>query len=160
MPRPTGPLDVTRRLRAYEMFAAGMRKSEIARELGVTKASVGHWSKKDKWEEKINNTIAQAEEAVNHVLGNEIAHALSKLRSRLTARLASLEFLCQSNHESTRLKAIEMWFRLAGIKQVIVNPIEPAKGNRNIELIQDLIHEPIPSEDDIIPPLVVEGVSE
>ena len=153
-------MDVTRRLRAYEMFAAGMRKSEIARELGVTKASVGHWSKKDKWDEKLNNTISQAEEAVNHVLGNEIAQALVKLRQRLNARLASLEFLCQSNNEFTRLKAIEMWFKLAGIKQLMPNPVEPAKGSRNIELIQDLIDESIPTEGVVVPPSFVEGIPE
>lgn len=160
MPRPRGPLDVTRRLRAYECYASGMRKSEIAKEVGVTKAAVGAWCKKDRWDEKLNNTIQQAEAAVNHALGNEVAQALVGLRRRLTARLSALENLCQSNNELTRLKAIEMWFKLAGIKQLMPNPVEPAKGARNLELIQDLINEPILLESPILPSPVVEGIPE
>ena len=160
MPRPKGPLDITRRLRAYECYGAGMRKSEIAREVGVTKAAVGNWCKKDRWDDKLNNTIAAAEDAVNHVLGNEIAQALAGLRKRLGARLASLELLCQAKNEFTRMKAIELWFKLAGIKQLVPNPIEPAKGARNLELIQDLIDEPILLESPILPPPLVEGIPE
>ena len=160
MSRPRGPSDITRRLRAYECYAAGMRKSEIAREIGVTKAAVGNWCKRDQWDVKINNTIASAEEAVNHVLGNEIGQALVGLRKRLTARLAALELLCQSNNEFTRLKAIEMWFKLAGIKQLMPNPVEPAKGARNLELIQDLINEPILTESPILPSPILEGIPE
>ena len=137
-----------------------MRKSEIAREVGVTKAAVGNWCKKDRWDEKLSNVIASAEEAVNHVVGNEIAEALVGLRKRLKARLAALELLCQSNNEYTRMKAIEMWFRLAGIKQLMPNPVEPAKGARNLELIQDLIDEPILTESPVLPPPIVEGIPE
>jgi len=142
------------------MYAAGMRKSEISREIGVTKAAVGNWCKKDRWDEKLSNVIASAEDAVNHVLGNEIAQALAGLRKRLTARLAALELLCQSNNEFTRLKAIEMWFKLAGIKQLMPNPVEPAKGSRNLELIQDLIDEPIPFESPLASPSQLEGIPE
>ena len=82
------------------------------------------------------------------------------LRKRLKARLAALELLCQSNNEYTRMKAIEMWFRLAGIKQLMPNPVEPAKGARNLELIQDLIDEPILTESPVLPPPIVEGIPE
>lgn len=166
MPRPKGPSDVTRRLRAYEQYAAGMRKSEIAKELGVTKASVGNWCKKDRWDERLSNVIEKAEEAVSHVMGNEVAAALAKLRQRMSTRLASLELLCQATNESTRLKAIELWFKLAGIKQIIPSPTEPAKGARNLELIQDLIierghlDERIPIETDLDAPSQLERVSD
>ena len=142
MGRPLGGSNYTGRLRAYEMYASGMAKASIAREIGVTKAAVGQWCKKDLWDERLNRTVQNANEAVDHTLGNEVAAVLTVLRKRMASRISELEALCHSKDDSTKLQAIKTWFVLAGIKQAIPNPIEP-KGGPNLRLIGDLIDEPL-----------------
>lgn len=142
MGRPKGGHNYTARLRAYELYAAGMRKSEIAAELGFTKAAIGHWAKKDLWDIRLNKTVTEASAAVDLTLGNEVAAVLTVLRKRVANRVAELEALCHSQNDATKLKAITTWFQLAGIKQVLPNPIDP-KGARDLKLIGDLIDEPL-----------------
>ena len=162
MPRNPGPANLQGRLRAFEMFAAGMRKAEIARELGVTRACINDWRKKDLWAERLDSTVKNAQEAVDHALGNEIAEVIATLRGRLKLRIAQLEKLCDSPKDETKLRAIQAWLQLAGIKQGIPSPVEPARGSRNLHLIQDLLpgekHVAI-EEDDGEASSLVEGVS-
>lgn len=162
MPRPKGPANLQGRLRAFEMFAAGMTKAAIARELGVTRACINDWRKKDLWAERLDTTVKVAQEAVDHALGNEIAEVIATLRGRLKLRIAQLERLCDSPRDETKLRAIQAWLQLAGIKQGIPSPIEPAKGPRNLQLIQDLLPETkheILDEPDSEATGFVEGVS-
>ena len=139
--RPPGRSNLARRLRAYEMFFAGMNKAEIARELGVTRASVNQWSKKDKWDAKLNHVVARAEESLDNADINRVANIIAKLRARMHRRIDELESLCMPNqHPATRIKAIQLWLKLAGIEQAIPNPTEPS-GQSSLTLIQDLIAE-------------------
>jgi len=138
MPRKPGPPNLQGRLRAFEMFSAGMRKADIARELQVTRACINDWRKKDLWEERLGAAVAGANAAVDHALGNEIAEVLAVLRTKLKLRISQLEQLCNSPRDGTKLRAILAWFQLAGIKQGIPNPTD-TKGPANLQLIQDLV---------------------
>ena len=45
MSRIKSGVDYNRRLRAYEMYAGGAMKTEIATALGITRATVTKWAK-------------------------------------------------------------------------------------------------------------------
>ena len=138
MPRPTGG-NLNTRLRAYELWVAGTSKTAIAREIGRTKACISQWAKADNWDHRLANVTREAEIAVDHTLGDQIAQVVGHLRGRLQQRIAELERLCSSAEKpATRLAAIQLWFRLADVKQAIPNPVTPETG-RNLELIQDLV---------------------
>lgn len=140
MGRPTGKTDYQRRLKAFEMYAAGIKKVEIARELGVTRPAVGAWAAKDRWDERMTTIVTRAEEALNHGEGNEVVATLKTLRGRLATRIAELETMCdKSSPPATRLQAIKMWFTLAGVVRGIPNPAAPTTP-KSLELIQDLLH--------------------
>src|SRR3990167_9583216 len=123
------------------MYAAGVYKSDIARELNVTRPCVGSWANKDKWEDRIAGIVSRAEEAINSTVGNEIADTLLKLRSQMAQRIRELEQLCQpSNSPNARLQAIKLWLTLAGIgNRGIPNPTDPTTP-KSLELIEDLLH--------------------
>ena len=141
MSRPPGKTDYNRRLKAFELYAAGVSKSDIARELNVTRPCVGHWATKDKWEDRLAGIVNRAEEAINATVGNEIADTLLKLRSQMAQRIRELEQLCQpSNSPNARLQAIKLWLTLAGIgNRGIPNPTDPTTP-KSLELIEDLLH--------------------
>jgi len=141
MARPKGAVDYARRSKAFEMFCSGVRKADIAKELGVTRPAVQSWSKKDHWEERLFGIVNRAEEALNNTVGNQVAATLERLRTKMGSRITELEALCQpSNHPSVRLQAIKLWLELAGIKRAIPNPTDPTTA-KSLELIEDLIHE-------------------
>lgn len=139
MGRPAGPKDYNRRLKAFELYASGIKKSDIAQELGVTRPCIGTWAKNDRWDERIAGIVSRAEEAVNHVVGNEVADTLAKLRTQMAQRVRELEQLCQpSNKPTTRLQAIKYWLELAGIRRAMPNPADPTTP-KSLELFNDLL---------------------
>ena len=137
MPRPRGPKQLARRLRAFELHAAGVTRSEIARELGVTRQAITHWGKIDRWDDRMSEMVHRAETALTMHLGDQIAHILKSLRSRMGQRVAELEGLCSSRNEHVRLKAISAWLRLAGVEQAIPNPVSPIETGI-LSLVEDL----------------------
>jgi predicted transcriptional regulator len=144
--RPSGKTDYQRRLKAFEMYAAGVKKVEIARELGVTRPAVGAWSVNDKWDERMTNIVNRAEEALNHGEGNEVANTLKVLRDQLSKRIGELEDMCRpSSPPAVRMQAIKMWFTLAGVTRGIPNPTAPTTP-KSLELIQDLLNDQAETE--------------
>lgn len=114
MPRPTGKTNFLGRLKAYELYAAGMRKAEIAREVNVTRGAVSEWCRKDRWDERLAGGDKRAADAVDFVRGNEVAATIARLRSKLMQRVNELELLCGPGAQPhVRLKAIEQWIKLA-----------------------------------------------
>lgn len=133
---------LARRLRAFELYSGGIKPIEIGRQLGVTRQTVSYWARMDKWDARLSEVIHRAEEALSHVLGDQIAHVLKSLRARMGQRVAELEGLCASRNEHVKLKAIQAWLKLAGIEQAVVNPLEPTSP-RSLELIEDLVGGPL-----------------
>ena len=128
-------------MKAYELYAAGVKKSDIAREMGVTRQCVNRWSKADAWEDRLAGITKKAQEAADMALGDQVAAVVVTLQSKLARRIEQLEYLCSAAEKpATRLQAIQLWFRLAGIKQAIPNPTKPDDAP-SLELIQDLIDE-------------------
>lgn len=153
MPRPRGRIDYTRRIRAYELFAAGLRKADIARELGVTRVTIGNWAKADRWDERQQSVVVRAEEAVDHVVGNAVAEALASLRGRLRKRVEELETLCAAAvHPATRIAAIKLWFELARKYEAVPDTAAAPTAPGQLELIQDLLEDEgaIPKETDLL----------
>lgn len=142
MARPKGPRMLARRLRAFELYSGGIKPIEIGRQLGVTRQTVSYWAREDKWNDRLSEVIHRAEEALSHVLGDQIAHILKSLRARMGQRVAELEGLCASRNEHVRLKAINAWLKLAGVDQAIVTPTDPTSP-RSLELIEDLVGGPL-----------------
>lgn len=139
MGRPAGPTDYNRRMKAFEMFSSGIRKADIAKELGVSRPAIGLWAKKDKWDERLSRIVSRAEEALNHTIGNQVSQSLERLRTKMGSRLTELEILCgPSSHPTVRLQAIKLWLNLAGISRAMPNPADPTTP-KSLELIQDLI---------------------
>lgn len=126
-------------MRAYEMFATGARRSEIAREMGVTKATITNWSREDKWETRLADVVTLANAAAEYAVGEELAQALAKLKRGVARRVVELELLCgPSARPETRIKAILAWLKLAGADRAIPNPVDPTSP-KNLELIADLV---------------------
>ena len=142
MARPQGRTDFTRRLRAYELYAAGEKKAAIASALETTRTTITNWSRKDRWDERLASVVARADEAVDHVTGNEVATAVATLRGRLRKRIEELEHLCSTVvHPATRIAAIRLWFDLSAKYNLQPDPgksIDPTK----LTLLQDLEPEP------------------
>lgn len=156
MARPAGPTDYTRRLKAFELYAAGVKKADIASELGVSRPCIGNWASKDKWQEKIEGIVNQADAALTFSIGNEVADALKHLRTGVAQRIRELESLCQpSNAPAARLGAIKAWLELAGLKRAMPNPGDPTTP-KSLELIEDLLHNELGRSSDR--PTVVEDL--
>ena len=114
--RPVGIGALTnaaKRLRAYELYIAGQKKSSIADSLGVTKAAVGNWASKDKWDERISSLASRATEQATLISQTSLAEILADMQMRLRARVAELESLCSPvTQPSVRLNAIKTWFQV------------------------------------------------
>ena len=140
------PHNLSTRLKAYELFAAGVKKSDIAREFGTTRATITRWSKVDRWSDRMLDVVRNAASAADLIVGDQVGAILVHLRTKLARRVEQLEALCSSAEKpATRLQAIALWFKLAGITQAIPDPTKPDKAG-NLELIQDLITDNPPKE--------------
>ena len=139
------PANLATRMKAYELFSAGVKKSDIAREFGLTRAAITRWSKQDSWSDRRAEVVRHASSAADLVVGDQVSAVLIRLRNRLATRVDQLETLCVSDKPNVRLSAIMAWFKLAGITQAIPSPVQPDKA-ASLELIQDLIDEPLPKE--------------
>jgi DNA-binding XRE family transcriptional regulator len=149
--RPKGAektANLTKRMRAYEMFVAGAKKATIARELGVTKATIGAWAREDAWEGRLVDIVATANAAAEYQVGDQVAATLLRLKSQMTKRVAELETLCgPANHPSVRLRAIQVWLKLAGVDQALPNPLKPGEGT-SLQLVEDLVKPSEETEDE------------
>lgn len=141
-----GTYDYSRRLRGFELYAAGMKKADIAGQLGVSKMAISNWARKDRWDDRLVSLVKRAEEAVDHSVGNTIATTLATLRSRLSRRLDELEALCSAAYPAqTRMSAIRLWFDLASNK-AFPDPTQSASSPGNLELLEDLVVQTLPKE--------------
>lgn len=152
--RPTGAKkeqNRLKRLRAFELYAGGQKRAEIARTLGVTKASVGAWAKIDDWDGRLGVIAARAAEAVDFTLQETVADISAKIRGKYLQRLQELDYLCTSATSSPQVKiaAIKAWFDLG--QKVQPDPFKTPTDPRNLELIQDLL------EDTTSPPVGASG---
>lgn len=124
--RPAGVLALTnaaKRLRAYELYLSGMRKTDIADNLGVTKAAVGNWSRKDNWDLRLQTLTNRVSEQASLISQTSLAAILADMQIRLRARVAELESLCgPATHPSTRLNAIRTWFNVVKELEALAPP--------------------------------------
>ena len=126
-------------MQAYEMYVAGMKRSHIARELGVTKATITHWSQNDRWEGRLADLVATSNAAAEHAVGDQVAAALARLKEQTAKRISELEQLCGPvNHPSVRLRAIQAWLKLAGVDRALPDPVNP-NTPKSLELVEDLL---------------------
>lgn len=139
MPRPPRNANLTNRMKAYELFATGSSKTEVARELGVTKTTITNWAKSDRWEERLADVVSHANAAAEHAVGDQLAAALARLKSQTAKRIMELELMCGPSAEpGIRLKAIQLWLKLAGLDRAIPTPTDPTTP-KSLELIEDLV---------------------
>jgi len=146
--RPTGARreqNRLKRLRAFEFYAGGQTKTEIANTLGVTKAAVGGWAKQDQWDGRLAAIASRASESVDFTVGETIADISAKIRGKYTQRLKELDALCTSSLSTPQVKisAIKAWFELG--QKVTPDPFKQANDPRNLELIQDLLPQESPA---------------
>lgn len=139
MAAPRKGSNLTAKLRAYEMYASGMRKAEIARELGLTKACIGAWAKLGMWDSRLSDIVSSANAAADLEAGGELAAALAQLKRMAARRVAELELLCHAPDAPTRMKAIQLWLKLAGMDRAIISPTNPVGDKPSLELVEDLL---------------------
>lgn len=139
--RPRGDGNRLKRLRAFELYCGGNKKSEIANTLGVTKASVSAWAKKDLWNDRLAQIANRSSEAVDHVLGETIADVAARIRGKYEQRLRELDSLCTSalTPPQARISAIKAWFEIGN--KVQIDPGKPLSDPKNLTMIQDLLEE-------------------
>jgi predicted transcriptional regulator len=139
--RPKGDGNRLKRLRAFELYCGGNKKSEIANTLGVTKASVSAWAKKDLWQDRLSQIAARAGEAVDHVVGETIADVATRIRAKYEQRLQELDHICTSSltPPQARISAIKAWFEIGN--KVQIDPTRPLNDPKNLTMIQDLLEE-------------------
>ena len=150
--RPSGVGALTnaaKRLRAYELYMTGMKKTDIANTLGVTKASVGNWSKKDNWDLRLATLSARVSEQASLISQTSLAAILADMQLRLRQRVAELETLCgPSTHPATRLNAIKAWFTVVKELEALAPP--PASTVPASAFIDDLRRDeaqlPVPTD--------------
>jgi hypothetical protein len=119
-----------------------MKKSAIASELGLTRATISRWATLDQWEQRLEAIVSQANTAADLATGDRLAAALVNLKEQAVRRVTELESLCgPSNHPSTRIKAIQLWLKLAGMDRAVPTPTDPAGTSRSLELVEDLLTE-------------------
>lgn len=140
MTAPRKGTNLTARMRAYELYATGMKKADIARELGLTKAAIGQWAKAERWDARLADIVSQANSAADHALGDQLAASFLRLKEQALKRVSELELLCgPAQHPSTRLKAIQLWLKLAGLDRAMPNPITPGSNPNELRLVEDLL---------------------
>jgi hypothetical protein len=117
------------------MYASGFKKSAIAEAVGVTKAAVSNWSKRDRWEERLGAAVQTAERAAQYATQDALAATLAELQARLGQRLVELNLLCGPSQEPrVRLQAIAQWIKLAKeLEGKVVKPATPG----TLSLIDD-----------------------
>lgn len=137
--RPKGDQNRLKRLRAFELYVGGNKKSEIANTLGVTKASVSNWAKKDLWLDRLSQIAARSGEATDHVLGETIADVATRIRAKYEQRLAELDHICTSSltPPQARISAIKAWFEIGN--KIQIDPLKPLNDPKNLTMIQDLL---------------------
>lgn len=111
----TGKAYRIQRLRAFQLYATGLRSPDIARQLGVSDQAVYTWRKKDSWDAKLEKLTTDAVQAADFATGNVHAEALVKLDSLIPTRLDQLKDLCDDPETppGTKLGALREWFSLA-----------------------------------------------
>lgn len=118
-----GLANAAKRLRAFEMYMSGMRKTNIADVLGVTKAAVGNWSKADNWDLRLQSLTSRVAEQASLISQTSLATILADMQLRLRQRVAELESLCgPSMQPNTRLAAIQTWFRITKELETLAPP--------------------------------------
>lgn len=114
--RPSGVMALAgaaKRLRGFEMYMSGIRKSDIAKNLGVTPAAVGNWSKADNWDLRLQSLKSRVKDQAELISQTSLAAILADMQIRLRQRVAELESLCgPAVHPTTRLAAIRTWFQV------------------------------------------------
>jgi len=132
MARPTGVGALTnaaKRYRAYELYIAGHKKNAIAESLGVTKAAVGNWAKKDNWDLRLSSLAARVTETASLISQTSIAEILASMQLRLQTRVAELEGLCQPvQPPAIRLAAIKAWFAVVKELEAFAPPKQEPLG--------------------------------
>lgn len=127
MARPTGKTNFLGRIKAFELYAAGMRKIQIAKEVGVSRGAVSEWSRKDRWDQRLAEGDKRVGDAVDFVKGNETAAAIARLRGKLMQRINELELMCGPGAPpQVRLKAIEQWIKLAVSDKLLAESTKPS----------------------------------
>lgn len=121
------------------MFSAGCSKAEISRELGVTRPTITDWSRKDRWDQRLGHAVEKAEQVLETTGVNTVAGILDRIRGKMKIRLDELETLCASPVPSIRLRAIQLWLKLAGVDRPMPDPIQSSKDPATLKLIEDLI---------------------
>lgn len=131
MPR-FNPIERAKRLKGYNLFIQGHSYGDIARQLGVTKSSVGRWANQDRWKDRTVNIEKQAKDLVDSAVGGEIADALGYMRTRIRERIVELDALCRRGN----LNAILAWLNRSGMPDKGVDPdaVKPSA----IEIRNDL----------------------
>jgi hypothetical protein len=122
------------------MYASGFKKAAIAETVGVTRAAISNWSKRDRWDERLGAAVQTAERAAQFATQDALAATLAELQARLGQRLVELNLLCgPSQDPRVRLQAIAQWIRLAkDLEGKVVKPTTPG----TLSLIDDYATSP------------------
>jgi predicted transcriptional regulator len=117
--------NAVKRHRAYELYMTGHKKSQIADTLGVTRAAVGNWSKKDNWDLRISTLASRVQEQATLISQTSLSEILADMQVRLRTRVAELESLCAPNvAPATRLNAIKTWFSVVKELESLAPPAD------------------------------------
>ena len=106
-----GRIDYARRLKAFELFAAGLKPVAIAKELGTSRQCINNWKVADKWDDRLYKAEISSEFAGE----NKAAEILDAFKGRLRKRLGELELLCSNPDPKVKLAAIKTWFQLTDL---------------------------------------------
>lgn len=124
--RPAGVMALTnaaKRLRGFEMYMTGMSKTDISEALGLSKAAIGNWSKKDNWDLRLQTLTSRVAEQASLISQTSLATILADMQIRLRQRVAELEVLCgPATHPMTRLQAIKTWFNVVKELEALAPP--------------------------------------
>ena len=99
------------KVRAYQLFKAGVPLSEIPERIGCSKSLVYRWALREKWSSPLQSSLAPIESAAQKIQsGDEMAGLAELLRSKVPERLAELDAQCKKGN----VAALNLWFRLTG----------------------------------------------
>ena len=102
---------------------SGMRKSDIADTLGLTKAAITNWSKRDNWDLRLQSLTNRVQEQASLISQTSLAAILADMQIRLRQRVAELEALCSpATHPGVRLNAIKTWFQVVKELEALAPP--------------------------------------